>query len=88
MEECLKIADLHSASRSEALEILTKMARIEKRTFPTNEAYGFDIKLGKKYNTRILYATADNGKVDDNVVVAYLVYVRHRNMRCYINCVL
>lgn len=79
MEECLKIADLHSSSRSEALEILTRIARIEKRTFPANEAYEFDIKLWKKANTRVLYATADNGKVDDNVVVAYLVYVRHRN---------
>jgi axial budding pattern protein 2 len=86
MEKCLEIADLHSSSRSEALEILTKIARIEKRTFPTNEAFAFDIKLWKKSNTRVLYATftsttADNGKVGggDNVVVAYLVYVRHRN---------
>ncbi|EEA27700.1 hypothetical protein TMatcc_004005 [Talaromyces marneffei ATCC 18224] len=87
MEECFKIADLHSSSRSEALEILTKIARIEKKAFPTNEAFEFDIKLWKKSNTRVLYATTlntttENSKVsgsDDNVVVAYLVYVRHRN---------
>ncbi|EED23949.1 transmembrane glycoprotein, putative [Talaromyces stipitatus ATCC 10500] len=89
MEVCLEIADLHSSSRSEALEILTKIARIEKRTFPTNEAFEFDIKLWKKSNTRVLYATTtkahsdnDNGgpRGDNVVVVAYLVYVRHRNI--------
>ncbi|KAF3404231.1 hypothetical protein DPV78_002184 [Talaromyces pinophilus] len=55
MEECLKIADLHSASRSEPLGILTKMARIEKRTFPASEAYEFDVKLWKKYLRIVCY---------------------------------
>lgn len=97
-EECLEIADLHSASRSEALTALTQMTRIEKKSFPATEAFEFDMKLWKRPNTRVLYAsilpttahaqaqaqaqsTKNNNKSAGNgerIVVAYLVYVRHR----------
>lgn len=73
------ISDIHSLKRNEALEILTKISRVEKKTFPTNEAFGFGEELWrKKPNTRVLYATqAREGKPE---LVAYAVYVRQKGV--------
>lgn len=77
----LKVSDIHTLKRNEALEILARISRVEKKTFPTNEAFGFDEELWrKKPNTRVLYGThapADGAPPD---LAAYAVYVRQKGM--------
>jgi ribosomal protein S18 acetylase RimI-like enzyme len=78
MPPTLIISDIHSLKRNEALEILGRISRVEKKTFPTNEAFGFGEELWrKKPNTRVLYAThaAQGGQPD---LIAYAVYVRQK----------
>lgn len=76
----LTISDIHSLKRKEALEILDRISRVEKKTFPTNEAFGFGEELWrKKPNTRVLYATrAQEGGRSD--LIAYAVYVRQKGI--------
>ncbi|PGH19156.1 hypothetical protein AJ80_04236 [Polytolypa hystricis UAMH7299] len=51
------ITDIHTLPQKQALEILMQITRIEKRTFPTSEAFEFSPDLWrKKPNTRVLYA--------------------------------
>ncbi|KAJ5610765.1 Acyl-CoA N-acyltransferase [Penicillium lagena] len=72
----LVISDIHSLKRNEALDILSRITRVEKKTFPTNEAFGFGEDLWrKKPNTRVLYAT-DGGPE----IIAYAVYVRQKGV--------
>lgn len=73
----VSISDIHSLKRSDALKILDRISRVEKKTFPTNEAFGFGEELWrKKPNTRVLYATrANEGRSD---LIAYAVYVRQK----------
>lgn len=76
MAECLTIADIHSLSQSEATDILTRIARVEKKTFPSSESYDFSIELWrKKPNTRVIYAT-----YPPLTLVAYAVYVRQKGI--------
>lgn len=74
------ISDIHSLKRNEALEILTQISRVEKKTFPTNEAFSFGEELWrKKPNTRVLYASqAREGASSE--LVAYAVYVRQKGI--------
>ncbi|CAI7599674.1 unnamed protein product [Penicillium bialowiezense] len=75
----LTIADIHSLKRDEALNILAKISRVEKKTFPTNEAFPFGEELWrKKPNTRVLYATRAKGSQSD--LIAYAVYVRQKGV--------
>ncbi|KAJ5212640.1 uncharacterized protein N7498_004286 [Penicillium cinerascens] len=78
MPPTLNISDIHSLKRNEALEILARISRVEKKTFPTNEAFGFGEELWrKKPNTRVLYMTrAVEGRMSD--LIAYAVYVRQK----------
>jgi ribosomal protein S18 acetylase RimI-like enzyme len=78
MPPTLTISDIHSLKRNEALEILGRISRVEKKTFPTNEAFGFGEELWrKKPNTRVLYTTdAAQGRPSDPI--AYAVYVRQK----------
>lgn len=81
MSPTLTHSDIHSLKRNEALEILAQISRVEKKTFPTNEAFGFGEELWrKKPNTRVLYSTrvADNSTRKD--LVAYAVYVRQKGV--------
>lgn len=73
------ISDIHSLKRSEALEILDRVSRVEKKTFPSNEAFGFGEELWrKKPNMRLLYATrANQGRSE---LIAYAVYVRQKGI--------
>jgi ribosomal protein S18 acetylase RimI-like enzyme len=65
--------------RNEALEILAQVSRVEKKTFPTNEAFPFGEELWrKKPNTRVLYATRAKGSQSD--LIAYAVYVRQKGV--------
>ncbi|KAJ5772872.1 hypothetical protein N7457_007768 [Penicillium paradoxum] len=75
----LAISDIHSLKRNEALEILTQISRVEKKTFPTNEAFPFGEDLWrKKPNTRVLYATRAKGSQSE--LIAYAVYVRQKGV--------
>ncbi|KAJ5688294.1 hypothetical protein N7536_010913 [Penicillium majusculum] len=75
----LTISDIHSLKRNEALEILARISRVEKKTFPTNEAFPFSEDLWrKKPNTRVLYAIRAKGSHSD--LIAYAVYVRQKGV--------
>lgn len=80
MFPALIISDIHSLKRTEALEILDRISRVEKKTFPTNEAFGFGEELWrKKPNTRVLYATGVNQEGRQELI-AYAVYVRQKGI--------
>lgn len=78
MPEDWNISDIHSLPRDRAFEILAQISRIERKTFPSNEAFGFGEELWrKKPNTRVLYVTsAASGPRAP--VIAYAVYVRQK----------
>ncbi|PLB44026.1 acetyltransferase, GNAT family [Aspergillus steynii IBT 23096] len=80
MQAELKISDIHSLSRDQAFGILTQISRVEKKTFPANEAFAFGEELWrKKPNTRVVYATtATPGAISS--VIAYAVYVRQKGV--------
>ncbi|KAJ5151852.1 Acyl-CoA N-acyltransferase [Penicillium capsulatum] len=79
MPPTLTLSDIHSLKRPEALEILAQISRVEKKAFPTNEAFGFGEELWrKKPNTRVLYATTAEGARSD--LIAYAVYVRQKGV--------
>lgn len=79
VQSTVTISDIHSLKRSEALEILNQVSRVEKKNFPANEAFPFGEELWrKKPNTRVLYATrANQGRSE---VIAYAVYVRQKGV--------
>lgn len=52
MSAGLTIGDIHSLKRNEALEILDRISRVERKTFPTNAAFGFGEDLWRKSPTR------------------------------------
>ena len=71
----LAISDIHSLGQNQAFEILAQISRVEKKTFPTNEAFGFGEELWrKKPNARVLYATTTSASNP----IAYAVYVRQK----------
>ncbi|KAL1973117.1 hypothetical protein VTN31DRAFT_6659 [Thermomyces dupontii] len=77
MADKLVIADLHSLGQSEAIDILARIARIERKTFPSNEALSFTPDLWrKKPNTTVLYMM-DNAPA---ALAAYAVYVRQKGL--------
>lgn len=83
MAECLVIADIHSLRQNEALDILARIARVEKKTFPSTEAFDFSADLCKKKpNTRVIYVmdapSAPAGT--PSTLVAYAVYVRQKGV--------
>lgn len=85
MAENLFISDIHSLKENEALDILAQIARVERKTFPSSEAFDFNAQLWrKKPNTRVIYAmdTPSIGSVAPSrtfsALVAYAVYVRQR----------
>lgn len=80
MSPTLAHSDIHSLKRNEALEILTKISRVEKKTFPTNEAFAFGEELWrKKPNTRVVYSNRVEGTTRKDLV-AYAVYVRQKGV--------
>ncbi|KAL2221372.1 acetyltransferase, GNAT family [Thermoascus aurantiacus ATCC 26904] len=78
MPEGLNISDIHSLGQKEALDILARIARVERKTFPSNEVFDFSADLWrKKPNTRVIYATgAPPSTGAPSPLVAYAVYVR------------
>ncbi|KAF7158091.1 hypothetical protein CNMCM6106_004413 [Aspergillus hiratsukae] len=76
----LTISDIHALGKDQAFEILAQIARIEKKTFPANEAFAFGEDLWKKKpNTRVLYAVSTASGVPHRLV-AYAVYVRQKGV--------
>ncbi|KAF2198523.1 acetyltransferas-like protein [Delitschia confertaspora ATCC 74209] len=71
---CLK--PLSSYSAKEQQKILKDVKKIEKKTFPTTEAFDFDSELKKK-NSNLIVAVKE-GQCPDTV--AYLVYVRIKRL--------
>ncbi|KAF4194685.1 hypothetical protein CNMCM8927_007134 [Aspergillus lentulus] len=68
------------AGKDQAFDILAQIARIEKKTFPANEAFPFGEDLWKKKpNTRVLYAVSTASGVPHRLV-AYAVYVRQKGV--------
>ncbi|KAK2806001.1 hypothetical protein FQN50_006016 [Emmonsiellopsis sp. PD_5] len=70
-------------SKQTALTILSHLNRLEKKTFPSSEAFDFsDANLWrKKPNTRVLYATTTpttptTTTSTNNNIIAYAVYIR------------
>lgn len=75
----LAISDIHSLGQNQAFAILEQIARVEKKAFPTNEAFPFGQELWKKKpNTRVLYATCASEAGTRPALVAYAVYVRQK----------
>ncbi|RAK93650.1 acetyltransferase, GNAT family [Aspergillus costaricaensis CBS 115574] len=79
----LIISDIHSLKRDQALEILAQISRVEKKTFPANEAFSFgEEHWRKKPNTRVLYVTRAPSASGDvrPTLLAYAVYVRQKGI--------
>lgn len=80
MSNDLTVSDIHSLGQNHALEILSGIARVEKKTFPAKEAFSFGEELWrKKPNTRVLYATSATTDPSPPVI-AYAVYVRQKGV--------
>lgn len=96
MSDDINISDIHSLGRTEAFEILTQIARIEKKTFPANEAFPFGEELWrKKPNTRVVFAVKNAAASSSSspsksqsqsatgarpLLIAYAVYVRQKGV--------
>ncbi|KAL4946236.1 hypothetical protein BDV06DRAFT_183009 [Aspergillus oleicola] len=82
MLEDLTISDIHRLGKTQAIEILSQITRIEKKTFPSSEAWPFGEDLWrKKPNTRVLYVTlASQGKQPQRPLIAYALYVRQKGV--------
>lgn len=81
MDNSLAISDIHSKGQKEALEILSRIARLEKKTFPSSEAFEFSEDLWrKKPNTRVIYVSSTAGTDGNATVAAYAVYVRMKGV--------
>ncbi|KAL4968978.1 GNAT family N-acetyltransferase [Aspergillus stella-maris] len=82
MLEDLTISDIHCLGKSQAVEVLSQITRIEKKTFPSSEAWPFGEELWrKKPNTRVLYATlASQGTHSPRPLIAYALYVRQKGV--------
>ncbi|KAL2841089.1 acyl-CoA N-acyltransferase [Aspergillus pseudodeflectus] len=82
MLEDLTISDIHSLGKSQAFEVLAQITRVEKKTFPSSEAFQFGEELWrKKPNTRVLYVTGTTrGTQSHSPLVAYAVYARQKGV--------
>ncbi|PGH15816.1 hypothetical protein AJ79_02197 [Helicocarpus griseus UAMH5409] len=86
MSDTITALDIHDLStipqKQAALENLSQINRIERKTFPSSEAFDFsDQNLWrKKPNTRVLYATiatsTSSTAAQKPNIAAYILYVR------------
>jgi ribosomal protein S18 acetylase RimI-like enzyme len=70
------LKDLASFSPKERQSIVEKVAKIEKKTFPSSEAFDFNTELKKK-NTNMVLAMAEG---EPGQLVGYLVYLRMKRL--------
>lgn len=80
MLEDLIISDIHSLGRTQAIEVLSQITRLEKKSFPTSEAFPFGEELWrKKPNTKVLYVTRTSQVAQSQTpLIAYALYVRQK----------
>ena len=70
------LKDLASFPLKERHSIVEKVAKIEKKTFPSSEAFNFDAELKKK-NTNMVLAMKEG---EPEQPVGYLVYLRMKRL--------
>ena len=75
MPPALTIKSLHL---KDSRPILAQLHSIEKKSFPANEAFDFNVKLLGKQNTSILYASLQDD--EEHLPIAYAVFVRWRSI--------
>ncbi len=69
---------IREVSTNNAVTILDRLRAIEKKNFPANEMFDFNVELLGKQNTVVMYATLQTDPEDNPV--AYAVYVRWRGL--------
>ena len=70
--------EIRDAASKNAVATLTRLCAIEKKTFPANEMFDFNVGLLQKQNTIILCASFQSDARGSPV--AYAVYVRWRGL--------
>ncbi|KAF2490722.1 hypothetical protein BU16DRAFT_585108 [Lophium mytilinum] len=75
--DSFRITDLAVFKPKDQQRLLTEVKRIEKKTFPSSEAFDFDTEL-KKRNTKVTLAVVEEGGSTE--VVGYLVFLRMKRI--------
>lgn len=70
------IRELSSLPPKERSAVADKVVKLERRTFPSNEAFNYDVELKKK-NIGVIVAYTE---CDKNNIAAYLVYQRMKRV--------
>ena len=65
--------ELHEPPKPPHQELLDQIKHAERKTFPRNEAFDFDLEL-KKRNTELIVIVDDDSESSSPVVAAYAVY--------------
>jgi ribosomal protein S18 acetylase RimI-like enzyme len=73
----IHIKEFTSMNPKDRATMFTKVARIEKKTFPSSEAFNFDLEL-KKSNTKMILALREGDTSAE--LLGYLVYVRMKRL--------
>lgn len=74
-ESDLTVQDLPS---KDSIAILARLHAIEKKTFPANEIFNFDLRILAKRNTSVLYISLRPDP--ESLPIAYAVYIRWRSV--------
>jgi ribosomal protein S18 acetylase RimI-like enzyme len=74
----LNYREISQCRREEACEILARLNRIERKTFPASEAFAFAPELLKKANTFVGFLVYEGHP--DSTIVAYCVVVRVKSI--------
>lgn len=69
-----ELSDLAVHPRIVALEVLKRIDRLERNTFPRKEAFDFSPAILNKRNTTVMFMTSSGSAKDD--VIAYAVLTR------------
>lgn len=71
--------DLHKSPKSDQQDILEPVKHAERKTFPRNEAFDFDLEL-KKRNTELIIVMDDSEPSSSPKVAAYAVYAHTQSL--------
>ncbi|KAF2467013.1 uncharacterized protein BDR25DRAFT_305825 [Lindgomyces ingoldianus] len=74
-----RLQDLTSIPPKERQALVQRVSKIERKSFPSSEAFDFDTELKKKNINLILALKELNGN-DDLQLVGYLVYIRMKRL--------
>jgi GNAT superfamily N-acetyltransferase len=79
------VQDLSSQPKDKVAPVLAAITKLEKKSFPAAEVFGFSPGVLRKANTRILFVVSQSAPLS---VVAYCVCVRwHRTLLLHKICV-